>query len=493
MDKIDEVIDLKSITDTTLNNESPSVEHVKQENVSEEIIDRVISDNKLELPTDTALNNESISIEHGNQENISEQIINGVLPDDKLELLKKAQFKVYTCDLCDFQSQYSSSLSKHKKLHLAPEERRMFACVHCDKKYKRRAGLNYHLESNHSRLKKPEQKLYSCSKCDYQSQLMQHLRNHEKVHLAHEERQLFACMHCSKKYMTRYGLDYHLDTNHKNFRSKEVQKKFYKCTICNYRTPHNLNLNKHMVVHLAPEERNLFGCAHCGKKYVQKSTLICHIERYHSRDNSRHKKKVKPVPPEERQCFICAHCEKKYMSRRAIRHHLKYNHLNTRAKELLESQKKVYRCSMCSFQTRCRAVFSTHMNIHLAPEERQWFRCEQCDTKYLNKAALNRHLKHHRIDSRNADSKSLTDEVILDSLKIEIEDHIPLFDDSKNAECPAVINEVKLEDLKIEPDEVASILNEDMHDDFKNTENLSATKKVKLENFIEMEPDDEKN
>ncbi|XP_030764269.1 uncharacterized protein LOC115888638 [Sitophilus oryzae] len=159
-------------------------------------------------------------------------------------------------------------------------------------------------------------------------------------------------------------------------------------------------------------------------------------------------------------------------------------------------QKKIYRCAICSFQTKHRQSLHHHKKVHWAPEKRQMFTCAKCDKKYRLKKSLQCHLKRDHLDSRNSDSTSPTDEVILGSLKMEIDDYTPHLDDFKNAEHLAVTNKVKSEVfLKIEPDGVTPTMNTDMQDDFKNTENLSVTKKlyIKLEDFIKMEPkyDDE--
>ncbi|XP_030755799.1 uncharacterized protein LOC115882084 [Sitophilus oryzae] len=119
------------------------------------------------------------------------------------------------------------------------------------------------------------------------------------------------------------------------------------------------------------------------------------------------------------------------------------------------------------------------------------FACLHCDKTYTRKGRLQCHLRNNHIDLRNPDCTSVTDEVMLDTLKIEIEDSAPLTDEFRNNECLFATNEIKSEDLlKLKPDDVAPIQHKDLQDDFKNGENLSVAKRVKLEDFIKMEPDD---
>ncbi|XP_030752924.1 PR domain zinc finger protein 5-like [Sitophilus oryzae] len=440
-------------------------------------IDEVID---LKPPTDAAFNNKSISLESVKPEiNISEEYINGS-SDNKFEFSKEAGKKVCQCTICGFQTLYKSNLHQHKKTHLAREERQLLPCGHCGKKYARKQTLEHHLEENHtdSRAKeliKSQKKVYRCSSCSYQTQNTSGLSHHKKVHLPPEERQLFACAHCEKKYTLKTNLRRHFQDTHTDSRTKKVKKppkKVYKCTICDYQTPYSSTIRRHKNVHLVEEERQMFDYAQCDTKYRPKNGL-------------------------------------------------QYS----RMKELEESQKKVYRCTICNYQTLHRPNLYKHKKVHLALEERQIFACAQCDKKYMSNRRLQDHIKRNHIDSRNPD---ISAEVILDSLKMEIDDHALLLDEFTNDECPAVTNEVKSEGfIKTEPDYIALSLNKDMHDDFKNseclsetyevksdfikmelvdvapflnkhiydsfknTENLSVTKKVKLENFIKMESDND--
>ncbi|XP_030752987.1 zinc finger protein 320-like isoform X3 [Sitophilus oryzae] len=462
MDNIDEVvIDLKPPKDAAFNNESISLEHVKQEiNISEENING-LSDDKFELDTQAVKLTNEESHQHG------KYIQTRVSSNDKLKI-------------------------RHEEVHLAQEERQMFPCVHCGKKYARKQTLKYHLEDSHadSRSKYASKKFHKCSICGYQSRYMSFVKRHEEVHLAPEERQMFPCVHCGKKYARKQSLEHHLEDNHVDSRSKEARKNMQKCSICGYQTRNMIHFGQHQQIHLAPEERQMFACAYCDKKYTRKYKLKCHLA-----DN---------------------HIESSYKT-------IKPKKINHKKKE---SKKKFYKCAICDFQTLHSPNLTRHKKVHLPPEERQMFACIQCNTNYRSKMGLQRHLKRGHVDSRNAEfpEKSPTDEVILDSLKIELDDHALLLDDSKNSECLPVSNEVKSEDfLKTEPEYVALSLNRDMHDDFsvsshadcisvtdkvildsvkieiddpllddsKNSDCISVTNEVKSEDFIKTEPEDD--
>ncbi|XP_030762145.1 GDNF-inducible zinc finger protein 1-like [Sitophilus oryzae] len=224
-------------------------------------------------------------------------------------------------------------------------------------------GLKHHLQNDHvdSRSKEVRskkfdgrKKVYICTLCDFQTIFRKSLDKHQQIHLPPGERQQFPCAHCDKKYTSKTNVQHHLQNNHIDSRAKELnklQKKVYRCSTCSYQARDMSGLRQHNLVHLAPEER---------------------------------------------QMFACAHCEKKYTLKRNLRRHLTDDHTDTRMKE---SQKNVHRCSTCSYQTRDISTLRQHEKLHLAPEERQMFVCTQCDKKFSRKYDLKRHLKR-RIHSR---------------------------------------------------------------------------------------------
>ncbi|XP_030760255.1 gastrula zinc finger protein XlCGF8.2DB-like [Sitophilus oryzae] len=368
--------------------------------------------------------------------------------DEVIELKpsKAARKGIYKCSICGYQTPKIAHFQRHQNIHLAPEERQMFACAHCDKKYTEKYKLKFHLDANHidSRSKEAEKKVYKCAICGYQTIEKSNFYRHENIHLAPEERQMFACAHCDKKYTEKRRLKFHLDANHINSRSKEAEIKVYKCAICGYQTLDKPHFYRHGKIHMAPKDRQL---------------------------------------------FACAHCDKKYRTQQGLQYHLEKKHIDARSKE---AEEEVFHCTTCDIHTPNKSYFCSHKKIHLPLRDRQLFACTHCHKKYTTKYFLRRHLQHNHIDSGNADCTFSTDEVILDALKIEIDDLASPLDDSKNSECLSVTNEIKSEDfIKTEPEDVAPIMKTEVHDDFKNSENESATRNVKLEDFIKMEPDDD--
>ncbi|XP_030751132.1 RE1-silencing transcription factor B-like isoform X2 [Sitophilus oryzae] len=192
--------------------------------------------------------------------------------------------------------------------------------------------------------------------------------------------------------------------------SEDAQKTILRCSICGYQTIRSTRFEKHQKIHLAPVDREM---------------------------------------------FTCAHCDKPYISKQGLKHHIEDNHIDSRKKK---SQGKVYKCAICDYETLCRSNLERHNNVHLAPEERQMFACELCDKKCRSKKGLQYHLKNAHVDFRNADCIP-TDEVILDSLKIEMDELTSLLDDTKNTEYVA-----KIEDfIKMEPDDDVLFLDKDTH------------------------------
>ncbi|XP_030752954.1 zinc finger imprinted 3-like isoform X2 [Sitophilus oryzae] len=458
---------------------------------------------------------QKFSCVHCNKKYTRKHNLNQHLEDNHIDSRAHVpQKKVYRCSRCSYYTIRKSYIEKHKKSHLTREERQMFACAHCDNEYRSKISLRYHLQNNHTdsrtrELKESQKKVYICTICDFQTRYSTSIRDHKETHLAPGQRQLFSCAQCGNTYRTKTGLKYHLRNTHIDSR---MQKNVYRCSTCSFQTQEKPRLNRHEKVHLAPEERQLFACAHCDKKYTRKESLIDHLRDNHIdarakelRESqkevhkcamcgfqTRHKSSLRKhqkihLAPEERRVFACAQCDRKYMLQGSLEDHINICHIDSKSK-----QKKVYKCAICSFQTGHRVSLHYHKRVHMAPEEREMFICAQCNNKYKTKRGLLLHLKHGHVDSRNAESP--TDEVILDSLKMEIDDYTPHLDDFKNAERIAVTNKVKTEDfLKIELGDDTPILNTEMHHDLRNTENLPITKKlyIKLVDFIKIEIDDD--
>ncbi|XP_030759140.1 zinc finger protein sens-like isoform X3 [Sitophilus oryzae] len=256
--------------------------------------------------------------------------------------------------------------------------------------------------------------------------------------------------------------------NSRGKESKKHRRKICRCTVCGYETT-TKHFRRHKALHLAREERQLFPCVHCGKDYLTKHGLEYHLDNNHIDSSA----KIEPQKKEN-------------------------------GRKMNKSQKKVHKCSTCSYQTGHLSHFRKHKEVHAATKKRQFFACAHCDKKYWSKVSLQRHLQNNHIISRsekttilknlkvkerNADCMSLTHEVILDSLKIEIDEQVTHLDRSNNTESLSVANEVKSEAcLETEIDDDAPILNKDVQDDFRTTDDESVTKKVKLEEFIKMEP-----
>ncbi|XP_030753002.1 PR domain zinc finger protein 5-like isoform X2 [Sitophilus oryzae] len=200
--------------------------------------------------------------------------------DSKTKELNKSKKKVYGCPTCSHQAGDMSALRRHQAVHLTPEERQMYGCAHCDKKYMSKSDLRRHFEAKHTRSKEVQEKVYKCGKCHYETLRRSYFTKHEQVHLAPEERQMFACEQCDKKYMSNCRLQDHVKRNHTESRLKESQKKF-RCSICSHKSRDMANIRRHEVIHLTLEERQMFGCAHCGRKYRSKKGLQDHLKRAH--------------------------------------------------------------------------------------------------------------------------------------------------------------------------------------------------------------------
>ncbi|XP_058130615.1 gastrula zinc finger protein XlCGF28.1-like [Anopheles ziemanni] len=137
--------------------------------------------------------------------------------------------KKYTCEYCDKQFTYDTSLRKHLNIHRGI---RKYFCQYCYQRFCDRSSLRYH-EAKHLGERK-----YCCEECPSTfytaSQQKQHIR------LAHRERE-FQCKQCGKMFPMKHHLDDHL--------LKHTEERPYGCTICGKKFKRRRHFLDHSVSH----------------------------------------------------------------------------------------------------------------------------------------------------------------------------------------------------------------------------------------------------
>ena len=121
------------------------------------------------------------------------------------------------------------SKSNHSRSGLEP-----FKCDYCDKRYKRRDGLNRHIKTHRGR----EKKSFQCKYCDHRCVSGASLKVHVRVHTGERP---FKCEHCEKRFKTRGNLSRHARIH--------TGEKPYECEHCDKTFNRRDGLVQHMRIH----------------------------------------------------------------------------------------------------------------------------------------------------------------------------------------------------------------------------------------------------
>ena len=176
---------------------------------------------------------------------------------------------------CNRRFSYQSALLTHSITHIPEEERASYTC--CGRKFSTASRLTSHVNSVHS--KTALKKSYSCEKC-------------------------------SKSFLCKSNLAYHL-TTHKNFEF-QVQ-----CTICEKWLKNKICLRKHMTMH--SDVRHF--CDICEYSAVNRQCLINHKKIQHS----------------DSKPFTCEVCSKSFKLKNTLTNHMNAHHNGVRK----------YTCEFC--------------------------------------------------------------------------------------------------------------------------------------------------
>lgn len=173
----------------------------------------------------------------------------------------------------------------------------------------------------------------------------------------------------------------------------------YICDLCSKRLPSKYSMQKHMLVHLAKEEREQIKstnrCHLCTASFFTASTLAFHIRRIHERT----------------QGIVCDICAKRYTCNASYQSHYQSAHLNIRFQcpicgEILSNTKTLnrhmqtrhddsgpYACTDCKYTTMSSTLFKRHQKLHSPTRKR--YPCPDCDKTFFRMRGLKEHMAFH--------------------------------------------------------------------------------------------------
>ena len=234
---------------------------------------------------------------------------------------------MYSCDACDYSTQYKGDLKKHIMFH---EGIKKYICHNCGFKFTTSSDLQRHMRT-HENVKN-----FICSfrSCGFSTSRIENLVNHESTHTSLEARLTHPCHLCKKSFSSRSILNRHMKTCSKpmnpNLPKEAVNTK---CEICDKVFSNIYKLRQHQKNHSKELGKknvfNLFGtffnffftvqdfvCETCGKSFGTNESLLKH----------------KPLHLDKK--FSCDLCEKAFARADYLLKHRK-THFKVKSREEL--------------------------------------------------------------------------------------------------------------------------------------------------------------
>lgn len=145
----------------------------------------------------------------------------------------------YECKLCDFKSAHSNVMRNHKTSHTGEKP---YFCETCGKAYR------------------------------FYGSFVEHQKRHKGLKDYH-------CTMCPKRFFNAVHLRDHMKANHLNIKDKI-------CDICQKAFSNQKLLRQHKQIHSTEKK---FSCKLCGKKFLQQTTVYCHMRKVHEGINKKNK------------------------------------------------------------------------------------------------------------------------------------------------------------------------------------------------------------
>ncbi|XP_035713559.1 zinc finger protein 816-like isoform X3 [Folsomia candida] len=152
-----------------------------------------------------------------------------------------------------------------------------FPCTLCGKEFKRRAELVQHIPTH------TKEKPHNCAICGKSFARRTGLKSHEVTHLEKSTRDMLQCHVCPQTFITRQGLQRHVQIVHENQRN-------YPCTFSDKRFFNSSSLNDHVQAKHTSNIELIHSCDKCEYKSHSKVYLTKHRIRHN---------------PASRECYFC--------------------------------------------------------------------------------------------------------------------------------------------------------------------------------------------
>ncbi|KAJ8973314.1 hypothetical protein NQ317_019185 [Molorchus minor] len=294
----------------------------------------------------------------------------------------KSKLKKFKCKTCRYVTVRKSNYTKHLETHKDISDLK-FKCAHCSYATSRTDQMKMHVQNRHEDRSKLA--TFKCELCSYETIRKPSLKRHMISHLANPAN-IFSCDQCSFKTKWSASFKNHMVTH---LQPQELQT--YKCFHCSHETKLKGQLIMHMLSHKDPSHIDMFKCDQCSFETKYRGHLMAHVE--HHRDQT------------EVTMYKCDLCNYESRFSRYVKQHMarhaaepKYKCTQcpfaTKTSSGLDRHIKghnktvLFRCSICYYETHRKDAYDNHCETHLDMSERSVFKCASCSFQTFYKKGL---------------------------------------------------------------------------------------------------------
>lgn len=246
----------------------------------------------------------------------------------------------YRCFLCSRRRKNGELLRKHILSHYLYEK---YGCNVCEKRFKRKKNLEFHLKYVH----------YVCQYCGKGCNDKLDFNDHKRTHND------LKCTFCLKTFCQKTKLKYH-------YQLKHGHQDFYKCTICFQRFVIKGRLLDH--IKLKHNGVSKIKCKVCNTPFLYWKNYQNHFEKVHA--------KIK-----QEDEFKCGFCDFSTNVKFKLQYHVEKTSGNG------------FFCKKCQIQLDCKGEFDKHMEKVHKEDEKIWS-CDHCSKTYASDDSLRHHLSY---------------------------------------------------------------------------------------------------
>lgn len=213
----------------------------------------------------------------------------------------------------------SKMLSPTKRKKTAPEDKPIFTCEQCLRRFKWKSSFDYHMRSHTA------EKEFKCTFCNKGLSQLSSLKRHLRVHSGEKP---YECEECGQRFVEKGKLTVHLRKH-----TGEPLEKKYKCSVCDRGFTLSANLRTHMRTHTGEKP---YPCPQCGKGFKRSSDIVSHL-RSHTGERP----------------YKCSHCTKSFTM---------ISHRNRH--EVIHTGNKPFRCDLCGKGFTQPNSVKAHLKVH---------------------------------------------------------------------------------------------------------------------------------